>query len=279
MISQGLHDRIKLIIRDHRDSIELIQLALTSAIATLIYSEYIKTFRQVLKPTHKIFVAEIIQVRSLLAPGQRYASVLSDTLIDMIVDHSLFKEYLPLQDFYLFNSPEIEVLKTVFELYMIPNIARSIPAIIEQKFSLHDPNNQLFRESGDIDLFDRRLPNCDYHAFLVDQAVMQLLLVFPGVEKEVLLVENNYNGIVLPADDHYILTISSDNAISDVLISSRVILDNNVKQMLSFVTSTTFTIIPSSEEDAYHVDTSPYNRIALTKLIPCKWITVSEEDN
>jgi hypothetical protein len=240
-------------------------MAMVSAISSLIYSEYVRTFKQVLKPIPKIFVAETSYVGKLLAPQSEFGNCLSDTMIDTMADDPLFRSYYEkLDDLSLFRPDKIEYLKTIFELYMLPRISASIPAVIRMKFGLDDPAGRQFIESGDIDLFNRTFPTKDHIQFAYDQAVLQLLLMVPGIPKSVVPSERN-DDIVLPNADHEVLSIANEQVAISVIHFNKKILDcEPIRNLLTFVTQTHFTA--TEDGKVFKVITSPYNQAILTTL-------------
>lgn len=271
---ESIHDRIKEGIREHRDEIELIQIGVTSALASLVYSEYIRNFKQVIKPTRKIFVSNINNVINLLDPVGEFGIMLSDRMIKSMANTPLMKEYSNVPELTMFQAENIDILQSIFELYMMPNMGKSIPATIVRKFGLMNDNNQMFQESGDIDLFNRVSPGESHLQFIVDQAVLQILLLAPGVDKRVVDIEVN-NNIEFPGSDHAILSVGNDNAISIVHFNSNVCDNTPIMELLEFVTSTKFTTYdgPRSEDSPlgvmmYKVTSSPYNQVMITYLKP-----------
>lgn len=274
---ESIHEKIKEGIRDHRNEIELTQIGITSAIASLVYSEYIRNFKQVTNPTRKIFVSEINNVIELLSPESEFTMMLSDTMIDSMAKTKLIQEYINVPELVMFKEENIDILKSIFELYIMPNVGRSIPNAIVRKFGLSDESNQLFYQTGDIDLFNRVPPGKDYIQFIVEQAVLQILLLAPEVKKKVDNVESN-NNIKFPLSEHAIISIGSDRAISVIHVNETILGNAPIMDLLEFVTSTKFTpISPADTEgekmaylgvDYYKIVTSPYNQAILTFLNP-----------
>ena len=265
----SIHEQIKEIIREHGDEIGIIQVAVTSSIASMIYSEYLRNFKQVMKPTMKVMVPKVSIVQEMLVPGSGFACTLSDTLIDTMVSNPLMIEYSTLPELALFRPDKVEILKTIFELSILPNIARVIPAMIVHKFNLDKPDNQLYCQSPDLDIFDRVFPNDKHTQYTADQAVLQLLLIAPNVPKNVLPCESNID-IKLQADVFNVVSVANDNAISVVHFNSQILENYPMRKLLSFVTNTEFKGCEAGgiTTDHYLVTSSAFNRVVHTTLLP-----------
>ena len=149
----NIHEIISTAMKDHKNKIEITQWAIISSIASLVFSEYISNIKQKQVPTRKIFVPPIKYVRSLIKPDGYFIKLLEEKLIDGIANNELFKKYNNAPEFVLFNEDNIEVLKTIFDLYIVPNIVRHLPEVIEKKFGLDNDQQQLIIEDSTIDLF------------------------------------------------------------------------------------------------------------------------------
>jgi len=276
---------MKQIITEHRKKIELIQWAVISGVASLVYSEYIRRIQRKTNPVELILVPEIHTVQELLKQDGQFMELLSERLIDDICSHELFMEHSHSPELILFGEDKKEIMKTIFDLYITPNIGRMIPDTIETKFNLRDESQQVFRQSGDIDLFDRESISNEQLECIVEQIVIQMLLLLPTMQKDVEVPEDNYN---IQMVDSEILTIRNDNAISPIHFSPKIInwidtLDDDpviekinkrkLIDLLLFVTSTSIQIYDKSskycsykndEVIKYSINTSPFNQVSLT---------------
>jgi hypothetical protein len=263
----SISNQVKEMLRSHKAEIELLQLAMTSSLAGLLYSEFIRNFKQVLRPVHKIFIPELKQVRDLVNPDSEFMINISDNIVDSIINNELFKEFSSIDDLSLFKPDNIEILKTVVDLYIIPNMARSIPAVIASKFSIGNDDNQFFIESNEIDLFRRESLGSNHFKYIVDETILNILSIIPKIEREIVYPDNNMD-ITLDKDDKTILTIGNDNAIT-LLHFNKQIFDNlEIMNLLSFVTSTS--IGPKDNNKLpvtkYTVITNPYNQVMISKI-------------
>lgn len=262
----SISNQVKEMLKTNKAQIELLQLAMTSSIAGLIYSEYIKNFKQVLRPVHKIFIPELRQVQELVNTENEFMTYLSDNIIERIIENELFKEFSTIEDLNLFRFDNVEILKTIVDLYVMQNISRSIPNVIARKFGIGDENNQLFIESNEIDLFQRKPLNENHFKYIVDQTVLHMLTIIPKVEKNVITVENNI-GICIENDNKTILTIGNDNAISLIHFNRQIFENPEIMNILLFVTSTSISPKYGNEQiDEYNVLTNPYNQVLITRL-------------
>jgi len=269
-----IHKMVKDMLRDHKEKIELLQWGITSGIATLVYPEYLMRIRQKQTPVRRIFLPPIRAVQELLDPQGEFMGYLSEHMIDEIEGHlnsSRFKPYASAPEFCPFEQKEI--LKTIFDLYMIPNVSRRLPETIAKKFRIGDPNQQLMIESRDIDLFDRKAPiDESTFDFLIEEIVLQLLCLLPTMKKEIELPESNL-GIFLTEDE--VVMIGHDNGICPIYISSHIIENNpHICEKLKFITSTTIekidwsekALVKGEEPIVYKMNTGTFNQVAITRF-------------
>jgi hypothetical protein len=264
----SISNRIKEILKENKAQVELFQLSIISSLAGLIFSEFIKNFKQVYKPVHKVFIPELQQVRMLLDPDGEFMVYLSNNLIDDIVKNELFREFSNIDDFALFNNEDIEILKAITDLYILPNVSRVITSTIANKFGIGNPEVQLFVESNEIDIFQRQsiYLNKSYTKYIVDQTILHMLNITPKIKKIVTMIENN-SDIIIPDDSHAFLTIGNENAISLIHFNKQVINNSGIMELLKFVTSTVITSgTLDDDEQIYRINTSPYNQAVITIL-------------
>lgn len=266
-----MNQLIKQTMKDHKQKIELMQWGIISGISSLIYSEYIKNIRQKQIPVRMVQIPSIKSVKRFLDPESGFLQDLSYKFIDSIYDHKLFRKYCTAPEFVLFNNDNLEILKTIFDLYIIPNISRRIPEVIIRKFDLDNPNQQLFRESNEIDLFQGKLLNDEQYKFVVEESILQMLLLLPTMKKDIELIEDN-SQIYLAEGE--ILTIGNEKAICPILLNDSIIRNESVIDLLKFVTSTEISYIGKEDERAlkgdrqieYFIKTNPFNQICITRL-------------
>lgn len=249
---------IKESIVNHKQKIELTQWSIISSIASLVYSDYIKHMKQKEFPTKVILVPSIKSVRRLLDINGSFMSLLSEHLIDNISRNPLFEKYKSAPEFAMFSDDNIEIMKAIFNLYIIPNIIRRIPETIDKKFGISDETQQLFREDRDIEIIDG--VSIDQYNYIVEETVLQLLALIPTMKRNIEIPEGNI-GIQMESDE--VIMINHDNAICPIYFNTSIIETSSIMELFQFVTSTTFKRIDDEETFRYYVDTSTSNRIAL----------------
>lgn len=255
---------IKKVLENDKSQIELLQISMISSIAGLLYSEYILNFKQVTHPIKKVFIPEIKQVEDILNVESDFMKHISIYMIDEIYHNNLFQEFIHLDEFKLFRGNNIEVLKSIVDLYILPNVSNTIPRIIRNKFGLNNPSNQMLIESNEIDIFDRKSLSKSYLKYIMDQTVLQLIMNIPTLNriKTNVEVKENFNMI---ANNKIVLTIDHENAIAPINFNKQVIDNQDIMKLLSFVTMTSI----ESTNDTYIISSNANNRITITE-IGCK---------
>lgn len=268
-----IQELIKEALTDHKQKIELTQWAIISAVSSLVYSEYIKNITQKQVPVSMVLVPSIKTVNELLEENGSFMKMISDNLIGEMINHPLFREYSSAPELVMFRINNIEIMKTILDLYIIPNISKRIPETIALKFQLNDENQQLFRENREADLFKRQPISDDQFRYVVEETVLQLLCLLPTMKKNIELPESNLDILMTDKD---ILTINHDNAICPIHFSKNVIENKSVIDLLKFVTSTTISEVdwgsqqnPMFKKDepvTYSVNTNTFNQTIVTEL-------------
>lgn len=263
--------RIEDTINNHKNKIQLIQWAIISGVSSLVYSEYISKITQKQIPTRKIFVPSIREVQRVLDQDGEFMKNISENLITSMIENDMFIKYIDAPEFVLFKGNDVEVLKTILDLYIIPNMYKRIPETIAKKFRIGDDSNQLFYETKEACLFNMNPISDSQFRFLVDEIILQLLLLIPTMKKDIELPENNIN---IHITEEEILTIDNDNALCPIHFNSSIIKNNEVIELLKFITSTTIERIDCGVNVAvkndsvvkYLVKTGIFNQVMITKL-------------
>jgi len=260
--------------KTHQKKIELIQWAIISGVTTLIYSEYIRRIKQKATPVPLVLVPEIRSLTNLLDPNEHFMNLLSMQLIDQMVSVKMFQQYFDAPELELFRAENIDIMKTIFDMYIIPNISRRLPETIEIKFGLNNPKQQAIRESHEIDMFGNKPIDENHVEFMADQSVLQLLMLMPTMIKNVEIPEENEK-IHMSEDE--ILSISHEKAICPIHFNVHIINNKTVIDLLKFVTSTQIKecdpesgIRGKKTDDSYIkyiINTGPFNSVSLTRLI------------
>lgn len=254
-----IQEMIKKSIIEYRREIEISQQAMISGVSSLIYSEYLRRIVQKETPVKRILVPTIRSVREILDHNGSFMTMLSERFIDNIRSHELFKQYADAPEFKIFNSDNVEVFKTIFDLYISQNISRTIPDVISRKFRLLDDSQQLFIENRAADLFDRHPINNDHFRFIVEETIIHMLNLIPSVSKDVKFPESN-NLIVM--NDETIMCINHENAICPIYFDDNIVKNESVISLLEFVTSTQI-MLSSLHNNSYRVSTSSSNEVSL----------------
>lgn len=181
-----INEMIKEFINTHEAKVEIFQWAVVSSISSLLYSEYIKNIKQQQVPSRIIWVPQVRTINELLEPNSYLSNLLSESLIDFMIEKELFKKYADIPELIIFSEEDdnIELIKTIFDIYILPNIGRSLSETISKKFDLLNPDQKLIKESRDIDLFNRKNITDEQFDFLVNQTLLQLLILLPSIEKK-----------------------------------------------------------------------------------------------
>lgn len=275
-----IHQLVKTALTEHKQKIELTQWAIISGISSLFYSEYIRRFKHKEVPIKMVMVPSIKNIAKYFQPESEFMETLSNNLIDSIANHPLIKQHSDAPELIMFKEDRIELMKTIYDLYISQNITRRIPETISKKFGLDNPNQQIFKETWEIDLFDRHPINDGHIKYIVDQIVLQLLMLLPTMKKEIEIPEDHIN---MHMCYNEILTISNENAICPIHINADIINNESVIDLLSFVTNTNIKYIGGGDcccqKNNYRVDysvtTGVFNQVMLTRLVGIEF----EENN
>lgn len=258
----NIHETISSVMKDHKNKIEITQWAVMSSIASFVFSEYISNIKQKTKPTRRVCVPPIRYVNELLDPSSQFMKLLSEKLIDGIRLNNVFSQYANAPELILFDNDHIDVTKTIFDLYMVPNISRRIPETIALKFQLNDEKNQLIYQDNTIDLFNRMPIDGSQLEYAINESVLQLLTLIPSIEKEIINIESN-KSFVFPNDYHYILSINNQEGICPIHFNAD-IFDNSISSVLEFVTSTTVKQLVGKNE--FNISTGVFNQAQIIRL-------------
>ena len=246
---------------ENSGEIELIQSAIISGVSSLFYSEYISRIVKKAVPVGRIHVPEISTLKEYLNIGSEFMSCLSKSLLNMMLENNLLQRYIDARELILFKG-DIVSLKTILSRYILPNLSKTIPSVISNKFQLNNPKQQLIIENRGIDIFDRQPINEYQYDFIVNESVLHLLLSLPSITK--VHYEWDISGIPILLSNDNILTIDHDNAICPIHINPSIFNNPKVFPLISFVTSTQ---IDSQFADGhYEVISNPNNRLSDTVL-------------
>lgn len=268
-----IHEKIKDTMKNHKSKVEILQLSVISGISSLVYSEYIARFIHKQVPVNMVMVPPIKNVKELLRIDEDFMEHLSNNLIDEIRKNPLFQKYSDAPELILFNEENVEILKTIFDIYILPNVEKYIPDVISKKFSIE--SHQYFRESNEIDIFNGNKILDQHYEYLIEEIVLQMIsLMIPTMKKELEFPEKNYNVFMT---DEEILIIENDNGICPVCINKTIINNVSICELLKFVTNTQIEEVDWQTESickgkdkiavSYKITSSQFNTLTLVKLL------------
>lgn len=276
----SIHEQVHDAITNHKNKIELTQWAIMSAIASLVYSEFLKNIKQKQYPRKMIIVPSIRNIQELLLLDGEMFTSLSSNLIEMIQQNPLFQKYKEAPEFEMFTDKNIEIMKTILELYILPNVNKRLPESIALKFDLYNQENQLITQSRDLDLFHRQPFHTNQLNYVVEETILNLLTLIPSMCKTVDYPEQN---ISIFMTDEEILTISNENALCPIHFTTKMFheTESTLLNTLLFVTNTNIEEndwnihsymkeFPHSGEHlsvSYIIDTGLFNSVSLTRCI------------
>src|SRR5699024_6218039 len=109
-----VNEKIKRVISEHKNEVEIFQWSVINSIASLVYSEYISNMKQKTIPTKVILVPKVKLVSDLLSPSGELMNTLSNDLIDMMISNHFFIKYdfKNIKELILFTEDYIDILKS-----------------------------------------------------------------------------------------------------------------------------------------------------------------------
>lgn len=270
-----LDSTIKEFIIINKENIEMMQWAMMSSISSLIYSEYIYCIKNKYVPVHKVHIPSIRTVQQILSIDGKLMNILKERFIDILVCNPLIVAYHNRPELNIFNSENFNMIKTVFNEYMLPNIAKRVPETISKKFDIGNPRQTIMIEDSHIEMFTEfNLFGINTINFLVEEFVLQFLTTIPGMKKDLEFPESN-SRIYIASDE--IINIGNEHAVCPILFNSEIINNKDIFNLLSFVTSTSIT---ENEDHSiwkdkneiytpviYVMDTNMFNEVCLTTLL------------
>jgi hypothetical protein len=271
-----VYKHLKEVINTNKKKVELLQTSVISAIATLVYSQYVSRFRQRYTPTHKIFVPDVSLVQRFLDPEGEFGSMLSANLIDKIHNDPDMAAFSILPEFALLRKENLDITKVIFDLQILPNAARHIPAIMAKKFQFDTGEQKLLVQSNDIDLFTGEELIGEYFSYILHETVLWLIYNSHNLEIETVATETNMD-IKLARNKgdmnvgHSFFTIHQPQvSISPIHFNDHVIGNPSISKLLGFVTSTAFTRYDADGESFNIVNTDVYNQVFISYISSIK---------
>lgn len=258
----SIHKLIKEAMDKHKSKIELTQWAVISSIASMIYSDYIYHFSQKQYPSPHVLVPAISSVKHFLSENGRFTNMMRDKFFEKVMKNDMFTGYMTvLPELEMFHGNNIELMETIFDLYIIPNVTRHIPNVISKKFQL-DSGSQVFRESVDIPVMNIDQNELDDHIqYVADEFVLQILMLCPTLQRETIVPESNFE-ISVPSDT--VLSINNEMAICPIHFTPNIW--KSSQSLLSKIKFVTNTEIISSSDSEYTIRTNAFNQVTITTL-------------
>ena len=259
----SIYEMVKETLTNHKEEVQYFQWASMNAMASFIFPEYVCHIKERTVPIHKILVPEMRAITDIVNPESSLVKKMSESLIDDMIKNTTFKGYIyHLNELQLFRENKVEILKCIYDSYIIPNVCKYIPEVISKKFGLDDPNQQLFQENRGVDLFPMdklAIPNLGYE-FVRDQTILQLLMMLPSVQKEQVVPES-HKGFKVKFDQ--ILTIDNDVALCPIHLTMKEF-GNRINHIaIEFATSSS---MHWASQEAI-ITTGISNKITLTRLV------------
>ncbi len=269
-----IHRLVKEAILKHKKKIELTQWAVMSSVSSLVYSEYLSQIRQKQKPVSRIMVPAIRNVQELLLTDGPFMNLLSEHLIDAMITDPLFKRYSDAPELEMFTPDNVEIMKTIFDLYILENVNRRLPETIAHKFNLFDEKQQTFIEDRSLDLFQRQPITDEQFRYLAKETLLHLLILMPTMKMDHEYPESNMK---IAMCDNEILTVENENALCPIHFDKEIIEEMPaVMKLLSFITDTSVTRCdwqevsmakgPDNNTVDYFVTSGVFNKVYLTVL-------------
>lgn len=258
----SIYEMVKETLASYKNEVQYFQWASMNAMASFIFPEYVCHIKERTTPIHKILVPEIRAVTDVVNEHSSLVEKMSESLIEDMVNNNTFKRYMALDELRLFREDKVEILKCIYDSYIIPNVCRYIPEVISKKFGLNDPEQQLFQENRDVVLFPMdklAIPNLGYE-FVCDQTILQLLMMIPSVQKEQTVPES-HKGFKVHFDQ--ILTIDNEVALCPIHLTMKEF--RNVINHVAIEFATSSSICWASQEAI--VTTGISNKVTLTRLV------------
>jgi len=264
----GLYDQIKNVTREKKDQIELLSRSLTSALAGLVYSEFVSCFRRVSLPTPRVLVPQIKTVVDLFEAEGPLVKFLTEKFITDLTSLPLWRACLTKpeirRDLDIFE--EEDIVRIILELSILPQLSKTIPGIIGAKFNQLNTPNLVYQQNPEICLFQRLRLSQPYLDYITQQTLIHMLMILPGIVRDSVDLGNGDNTIYLHADNSNFLAITNiELGIIPIYFNHELVKEVNLAtDLVAYVTSTQFSKI-SMEKVTF--STSPFNHAAKINLL------------
>ena len=277
----GFNKKIKIAMEEHKSKIELLQWSIINGVASYVYPNYLMKLKHIVKQREIIFCPNMKSVSDFLNPDGEFIKHLSYDLIDEMHNNHYIQKYIDIPELILFKPENIELLKTIFDLYIIPNIQKSIVSSIIRKFSLNKEDNQIFFEDRDLNIFEEGYEVSDKtYEYIVEESILQLIQLLPSLERKIMFPPSNMD---IKITDNEILTISCESAMCPIQLNKEIINNEDVRSYIPFVTNTEIEDVDTSGDEyevregttdpiTFKIRSGNLNQIVITSIIGVKKI-------
>lgn len=264
----GIHDTIKAAINDNKSEIEKLQWSLSSAVASIVYSRYLASFKNKMTPRRMILVPQIKQVTKLLSMNGGWANGISSDIIDTIKRQGMLELFSHAPEIQWLMNMDEDILNTLIEFYIMPNVGRVVPECISRKFQLGDTGNQMFFEDSTIDMYPTTILQPTQLEYIAMETMINFVLLSKSIDKSVAVPDQN-RFFTADMKDFVIVCINHQNAICPIYINGTIAsasagVPNEILRDILFVTNTQMTI--HEDSNYYTMTSSPENDITIIRL-------------
>lgn len=247
---------MKKVFIEHKHGIEIFQHAVINSIASIVYCEFIQNIQLKEYPSPHYLIPRIDSVRSFLKTDGDFMSDVGKQLIAILpsnrwVQYVNYKEH---PDFVLFRDDNIDMTDSILRSYILPNASRGIPEVISRKFEVgSDSRKGVIDESYELDIFSGGIP-FSYYKYIIDETCMQLLKSTDSVDRKVVPCTDPSSIEIGP---NSMLGINHRCAICQILLSTDMVIDNNIMRLIGRATETS--LIDSHSNGNYIVSSGQTN--------------------
>lgn len=248
-------------IDSNRRFVETFQWTVIDTIASLVYPEYIRHITEKNMPTSRYLVPTIKSVAEIVKPESNIMTFVSSKLINGMRDNQwmTISGFCNMDEYQRFEDEKHRnMLQSVLDNYILPNVSRVIPTVIMKKFSIGiESNNGLMVEDYGIDIFENGIID-SYYDYIIEEASLSLTTMIMDIDQSCV---TGVDKIELPSNA--ILSISNSNALCRTLFSKNIADDPSIMDLLS----ATVTKLISSSDDSFVMGTSNSNTANIITFI------------
>lgn len=266
-MSQMTRDMMK----RHENKIKLFSWAVVESIASFIYPEYLINMEAKERPKHHVLVPPIKSVEQILRSDSELSKKLSIELIDRVLnlinhstDETISVETIP--EFVIFHGNNAEVLKVIFDLSIMNDVRRIIPATITKKFQLDVQQSDIMQSSdksifGHGEMSDTNKLDM-YVDYIARETFLKLMITAPTIERSS-RVPDDPTDVIINAEEVIVID-NQAAAICPICVNPAMI--GQLPKLVSrigIVSNTAFVDRCTSEDVAYRVQSNPLNKLVV----------------